>query len=278
MRTNDIGFVVGISGLSCALGAIIAHILTKNHMTALYEELIEEEVEKAKEFYSQRNESDKETAVVAEELLQETADILQDLVDEAVEEDFVNYNKIAANYGSQHIPKPNLIAPKVGESMEDFEQRLIDEAKAKVKGVIEETEPDLNDTDEEDEVVHRNIFQNHGPSDQNELDRSNRSSTRPYIIDNIEFEEADLDYNQNTLTYYEADGVLVDERDQPVSIQQTVGDKNLQFGNASGDVNIVYIRNDSLEVDFEVCRSFGSYTEEVLGVPAQEDRRNKGRG
>ena len=276
MTSSNLGILVVASGLSCAVGAACAHILTKKHMTALYEGLIEEEVAKAREFYSQRNKADKETAEAAEELIEEAAEQLQDCVEDVVEEDFVSYNKITQTYGSGHIPKSNTLTPNPGESIEEFEQRLIDEAKAEVKAVIEESGEQLYE--EEDVVVHRNIFQNHGPSDRNELDRSNRSSTRPYIIDQDEFTQADLEYNQNTLTYYEADGVLVDEQDQPVPIAQTVGEKNLQFGNASGDVNIVYIRNDSLEVDFEVCRSFGSYTEEVLGVPAPEDRRNKGRG
>lgn len=273
MGTSDIGFVVVVSGLSCAVGAVIAHILTKQHMTALYEGLIEEEVDKAKAFYSKRNEeAAQDTNEESEELSEEDPEEVDD------EGDRVNYNKITASYGAKHIRTESVLRPNDGESMEEFEQRLIDEAKAQVKEVLEETEGSDDETDEEDVVVHRNIFQTHGQSDDNELDRSNRDSRYPYIISREEFEENENEYNQNTLTYYEADNTLVDERDQPIQpINTVVGDRNLKFGHASGDMNIVYVRNENLEVDFEVCRSYGSFAEEVLGfVGPDRGRENKG--
>ena len=161
--------------------------------------------------------------------------------------------------------------------MEAFEQRLIDEAKQEVDGVKqklgvfeEEDEPD-----EEEEVITMNIF---SENESSASSAGGRDTNRPFILSAREFEEGELDYSQNTLMYYEGDDVLTDERDQPIHhLQKIVGAENLKFGEMSDDPNIVYIRNNELEVDFEVCRSKGTFTEEVLGFtePSNKPRPRK---
>lgn len=89
-----------------------------------------------------------------------------------------------------------------------------------------------------------------------------------YIIPVQEYMETGLS-TQLTLTYYEMDGVLVDEGDEQVDID-VVDAENLYFGHLSGDTDIVYVRNDALSVDLEVHRHEGSYSQQVLGVPPKE--------
>jgi hypothetical protein len=277
MRTNSL--VAASSVVSCGVGALLAHILTKKYVSAQYELLIEEEVDKAKAFYSQLNKTDEfsDPVKLAEKLVTEPS------VEESEVEDkeYVNYNKIAASYGGQqHIKRPTdiqkaMTRPLDGEDMADFEQRIMDEAKSEVQEVVLRTEETLLDSGEE-EIVKRNIFDNHGRSDDYDLDRSNRSSEQPYILSQDEYMDAEPQYSQNSLTFYEKDGVLADNRDQPITdINMVVGLENLQFGKASGDMNIVYVRNDNLEVDFEILRSVGSYAEEVFGG-SDRGRQNKG--
>lgn len=103
----------------------------------------------------------------------------------------------------------------------------------------------------------------------------------PYILTKEEFLQAEPDYNQITLTYYGGDETLADERDQPVEdVDKTVGELNLfQFGCKSDDPNVVYIRNEPLGLDFEILRSSGAYSEEVLGFSrdkAPPRRRDRG--
>ena len=285
MTATNVSVVLAASVVSCAIGAAGGYILTKKYVTDQYEGLIEEEVEKAKAFYTEHPPVS-DIPIEDEEDAEDPVDKLMGQLGDKVipkpfsKEDQTMYNKIALDYSAQDIPKVKSLAPNQGESMEEYEQRLIDEARAETQEVLAASEPDLAETlaEEGGEIVTKNIFDDHGPSSYNDLDRSHRDSSRPYIISDEEFEDGDLSYNQNTLTYYQADGVLTDERDQPVNTHFVVGDKNLQFGNASGDVNIVYVRNDKLSVDFEICQSFGSYAEEVLGVALPEDRRNKGQG
>lgn len=90
----------------------------------------------------------------------------------------------------------------------------------------------------------------------------------PFIISEDEFMANETDYEQNSVTWYEADGVLIDQWDSVIErIEETVGRNNLtKFGEKSGDPNIVYVRCDRFEIDFEVARSEGAYSSEVLGL------------
>ena len=98
-----------------------------------------------------------------------------------------------------------------------------------------------------------------------------RSSEYPYIIHEDEYRESELDYAQVSYTYYAADDVLVGEDDRPITHPDlTVGQNNLRFGHGSEDPNIVFVRNDRLELEMEICRSPGSYEQEILGLEHSE--------
>lgn len=94
-----------------------------------------------------------------------------------------------------------------------------------------------------------------------------RDLSRPYVISQDEFEQNESDHDQNTLTFYEADNVLVDERDEILpEADMMLGERfRVQFGQQSTDENTVHIRNDKLGLEFEVVRSERSYKEDVLG-------------
>lgn len=96
----------------------------------------------------------------------------------------------------------------------------------------------------------------------------NRANGRPYVISAEEFAENDGNYAEATLTYYEGDTVLADEQERDVpDINETVGTENLScFGILSNDPNVVYVRNDKLNLLFEIVWSGGKYRELVLGL------------
>lgn len=100
-----------------------------------------------------------------------------------------------------------------------------------------------------------------------------RSSDRPHIIHQDEFANNDGDYQQVTYVYYAGDDVLVDEQDNSVitNRDELIGPNVLtRFGHGTDDYNILYVRNPVLELEFEICRSLGSYEEEVLGLDSNE--------
>lgn len=100
-------------------------------------------------------------------------------------------------------------------------------------------------------------------------ERRKRSPDIPYVIHYDERHEFE-DYDEMTLTYYEKDDVLANERDEVIGEGQErdalIGEGNLdRFGHGSNDPNVVYIRNDRLEIIIEVCRSIQAYAQEVHG-------------
>lgn len=94
----------------------------------------------------------------------------------------------------------------------------------------------------------------------------------PYIIHKEEYNSTPEGYEQHTLTYFEGDDVLSNERDHIIEDQdEVIGLGNLsKFGIGSGDPNIVYIRNEKLKVDVEVVHSDGRFATEVHGFQPDE--------
>jgi hypothetical protein len=102
-----------------------------------------------------------------------------------------------------------------------------------------------------------------------EAEKRRRSPDIPYVIhydERTEFE----DYDEMTLTYFEKDNVLCNERDEVIAEGEErdslIGEGNLdRFGHGSNDPSVVYIRNDRLEMVIEVCLSHQAYATEVHG-------------
>lgn len=94
----------------------------------------------------------------------------------------------------------------------------------------------------------------------------------PYIISADSFMNEYLDFDKETLIWYEEDEVLCDDRAEPIEyVEKTVGSEALSsFGMESGKEDIVYVRNLSMCCDFEVSREHASYSDMVLGCPIEE--------
>jgi len=162
-------------------------------------------------------------------------------------------------------------------SMEDHddvveeESELLDDAVQALASYQGESENDV--TDDRPETA-TNVFDKEEDEwDWSEIDH--RDPTKPYIIHHDEFMQGEKDYEQQTVTYFEGDDVLTDDRDGRIDdVEDTVGEDNLmKFGHGSKDNNVVYIRNDRMCVDFEVMRSTGKYSEQVLGFIEHSDSR-----
>ena len=90
----------------------------------------------------------------------------------------------------------------------------------------------------------------------------------PYTISFEEFNENNVNHEQTTMTYYTVDNTLADSQDGIVdNTDAIVGDDNLtRFGHGSHDPNVVYVRNEKIDMDFEIARMHGSYQSEVLNI------------
>lgn len=99
-----------------------------------------------------------------------------------------------------------------------------------------------------------------------ELDRRSANPGEPYVIHQEEFVNEENGYTHVTYTYYEIDDVMCDEDDEPVPhADLVVGQTNLKFGHGTDDPDVVFVRNERLELEIEICRLEKSYEEEVLG-------------
>jgi len=117
------------------------------------------------------------------------------------------------------------------------------------------------------QVLH-NIFAEKTTEEISDKEKRNRTEEAPYILSKDEFMESDSDYTQSTVTYFGGDKVLVDSREDIIEdVDMTVGEGNLErFGHGSGDPNVLYVRNDRLEIEFEILLSQGKYSKEVAGL------------
>jgi len=132
------------------------------------------------------------------------------------------------------------------------------------------------------EIVEKNIFDGRSEDDVDYSEEdSNRNSESPYIISVQEYMAGEAEFNQVTVSYFAGDEVLCDDSDDPIDeVETVVGHDNLtKFGHRSNDANIVYVRNEKLQIDFEVIKNNGNYSEIVAGFESSPKLpRRKSRG
>jgi len=86
-----------------------------------------------------------------------------------------------------------------------------------------------------------------------------------YIIHADEYIQGDYEFKQETVTYYAGDDIMADMEDTPIyNYYERMGE--LKFGHGSKDKNVVYIRNERLNREWEVLLHNGSYEVEVKGL------------
>ncbi len=244
---NNPFILAGVFVVGAGIGGFAAYKFAVKRMTTKYETLIEEEIAKSRDFYKRMaKEGEFESPEAAVQAL------VPDEVVDAVQ-----------NYQGRREQKTPYNRPT--------EAQEIVEATLKI----------------EERTVNVNVFEGkldtpRGWDYDAELALRAEKPDEPYVISMDEFNEGEESFDKTNLTYYVQDDTLVDERDMPIdNVEYTVGEDNLtKFGHGSGDHNVVYVRNEKIGTDFEVIRSKGSYSHDVLGVeaaPSKSLRHSHGR-
>lgn len=254
-NVGRIASLTGVGGL--LLGGALGYFITRRILEKKYHDKVEQEVAEMQDYY-------KGKVVALDSAVRKTN--LEDLVREK-------------GYITESTEPPMAITPptavvEAAEAAKDEEPLMVVPAEA-----VEDIPPPV------DEEV-RNVFKDRDklapPEDGWDYHRElrNRSPIRPYVIHIDEKNERDT-YAESTLTYYEEDDVLCDEKDDIIDSadrDRLIGEKNLEkFGHGSGDPSIVYIRNDALGIVYEVVLSPNSYAEEVHGLKHSDEPRRRQR-
>lgn len=262
-KGQQIGIVVGCLVLGAVVGGGVTYLAVKKRLELKYDKISAEEIEAAKQYYrgmAQVATNEEAKSRTPEEIL---AELHGEEGDPEVQEAAVSALK---SYGG-HVLNPEAPAKTEAELVDPEEAAARVE---KVEGrVVEQELPKPH-----------NIFTNVAPVESEdgwdyEVETRIREENpgAPYIIHHDEFYENDKDFEQAQLTYFAGDDTLVDDKQAIVpDIAATVGEDNvLRFGHGSKDKNIVYIRNERLELDLEVIHSSGKYQVEVLGFEDPDD-------
>lgn len=239
---GKVGLAVGAFLLGAGIGGGLVYILAKRALETKYQKIAAEAEEEMREHYTQK--------MVALE-----SEAAKRPVKEIVEERGYSSPDADTSKPPMAISPPDAVKEQAKETLKD--------ARPEAAKVIKEPQ-------EHAEV--KNVFEQHGdpPGDTwvHAEELKKRSPDRPYVIHLDERDEYD-DYQPVSLTYFEGDDVVADGRDDiigPEDRERLLGEKNLvKFGHGSQDPNVVYIRNDSLEIVYEVVKSTASYAEEVAG-------------
>lgn len=224
-----------ILGVSVAGAGYVGWKLAHRHYAKQFEQELSQQIESARDFYARMNK--------------------------------------AGEYATAEGAASALIAEVPTDEVEVLQVKDAAEALKSYQGRVDYTKPEKAAQVEEDEpvVVKSNVFVNGAPLDPDAFDYdeelAKRSEDVPYVISFEEYMQNASNYPQTTFTYFEGDDILTDERDEIIQdVEHTVGSDNLaKFGHGSKDPNVVYIRNEKIEIDFEVTRSEGKYGEEVAG-------------
>lgn len=134
----------------------------------------------------------------------------------------------------------------------------------------EETESGTIPVEEEAETVRVNVFTQVDDDWDYDVEVAARTKHAPYVIHQEEFVADEMDYRQETLTYYAGDDIMADPADTPIyGYANLLGE--LKFGHGSKDPSVVYIRNDAIHMEWEVLLHKGLYSVEVMGLTMEQD-------
>lgn len=242
---------VGVAGLAVGLGG--GYLAAKRVLSKHYEAIAEQEIAEAKEFYAGLHKVGLDgTAITPQDVLVERHG------SEAME-------ALRGYRGQGEEPAESEDLETALDEQDEAQIRRLEE---KARQAHEEYQANASAPVVEvtEEVTTLNVFTD--PTFDLNEELKYRTEDKPYIITHDEYFAAERDYDTSTLTYFEDDDTVVDEQDKPLEdVDAIIGEDHLvRFGSGSKDRNIVYIRNDRLETDYEVVKAKGSYLEAVLGM------------
>lgn len=211
--------------LMFAVGAAVGSAVTWKFVKTKYEQIAQEEIDSVKDEYAN--------------LMRKTRDMLKASV--ADEE-----NEPEVEQEDDEYPDDD------ERDFTDHEKEMIEYYKITSKYCKSEDEESKDETDDKEENTEEG-----GNGDEDDLGFPYING--PYVISAEDFNSSPPGYNAQPLDYF-ADGVLADGWGVQLDIEETIGEEALDhFGEEQDD--IVYVRNERNEIDYEVTRDPRTYEE-----------------
>lgn len=265
------------AGVSAALGGFVAYKVTKEKLRKHYEDVAEEEIRQAKEYFAG------EKAGVFADPQSAAAALIPE--EEREPQQPVSTTKTATQLMEEAQEAVGEYAPDGTVLPQSEKDRLLAQESLKTpyhemyKGDLSLDQADRiieKDPDADPQEVTARVRFPATPAEADNFDMEKeaplRSMERPYVITHDEFFEREREFENQSLTWFAGDSVLVDSDEEPIGdVEGMVGTSNMaRFGHGSKDENLVYIRNERYEIDFEIALSHGTYTKDVLGLDPPE--------
>lgn len=148
-----------------------------------------------------------------------------------------------------------------------FSTKIIEVESEDVTDAIDEN---WKEVDERIEMEKVNVFTVLDEDWDYDAELAARNPMEPYVIHQDEFMADEMDFRQETLTYYAGDDIMVDTDDTPIyNYTGMMGE--LKFGHGSKDKNVVYIRSEVLHMEWEILLHQGFFEQEVLGLKLEAE-------
>jgi hypothetical protein len=234
---NKTYLAIGASILGAGISFYAGYLVAESKLNKLYNEQMEAEIERTKNFY------------MATTKPGTPADVAEALgIDFALANAADTVRKFAGK--DVTIVRDGAI---VGEASDELFEDVHDAEDQKLEDVLDE----------------RNLFD--GDDEEKHIVTTGRSADRPYQITTLEFAENETGYDQVSVTWYAGDNILTADDDSLVDDHKCVGDHNLELFGTSQDPNIVYVRNERLQVDYEIARHTGKFAHVVQGFAHSDE-------
>lgn len=211
--------------LMFAVGAAVGSAVTWKFVKTKYEQIAQEEINSVKDEYAN--------------LMRKTRDMLK--------------ASVADDEDEPEVEREDDEYPDDDErDFTDHEKEMIEYYKITSKYCKSEDEESKDEKDDKEENTEEG-----GNGDEDDLGFPYIDG--PYVISAEDFNSSPPGYNAQPLDYF-ADGVLADGWGVQLDIEETIGEEALDhFGEEQDD--IVYVRNERNEIDYEVTRDPRTYEE-----------------
>lgn len=226
--------------LGTAVGSVVTYIVTKGYFEEQAEQRIQEEVQSVKETYLKRAAAKEKADKNSEEKKRRLEALKHDVSDEKLS------------------PDPN----------DPEERKVIREIRRLRRGYDRGPFEREVEDDEEESIRNHNIFDTE--DDFYEEHPSEGTQEQPYPITADQFANEKRFFDKITIYLYR-DDVAVDENERVIDdLEQLVGVENIgRLGDLSDDENVVLIRNEMRNADYEIQLMDEDYIPDS-GIPVRD--------